>query len=207
MPKLIPKEKIAKIKELRKKGFSLSEIKKEVQVGHGSVFRYIQGIEILPKYRQVWHSKRGGSFKKMILAQKKAKEKAEKQIKRLSDKERIIFLSALYWGEGTKSELRLSNTDPNLIRIFVRGLLNFFGINRNKLRANIRIYSDLDKEKCLRFWSKVSGLSIEQFTNVTILEGKKKGKLPYGMCQVRVIKGGDVLKYLIAFKNRVIDLF
>lgn len=64
MPKLIPKEIIKKIRLLRQRGYSLPEIHKEVKVGYGSVFRYIQGVEILPEYRQIWHTKRGGSLKK-----------------------------------------------------------------------------------------------------------------------------------------------
>lgn len=51
MPKLISQEKIKRIRLLRQKGYSLPEIKKEVRVGYGSVFRYIQGVEILPEYR------------------------------------------------------------------------------------------------------------------------------------------------------------
>lgn len=50
MSKLLPKETIEKIKLLRQKGYSLPEIKREVKASHGSVFRHIQGVTILPKY-------------------------------------------------------------------------------------------------------------------------------------------------------------
>ena len=207
MPKLIPKETIKKIKLLRQKGYSLPEIKKKVGVGHGSVFRYIQGIEILPEYRRIWHSKRGGSLKRMEIAQQKAKEKALKSINKLSEKEKLIFLSALYWGEGSKGDFGLSNSDPYLIRVFVQGLVNIFNVTKDRLRISIRIYKDLDKNKCLYFWSRITGVPVEKFVSVDVLDGKKMGKLPYGMCRIRVKKGGDLLKYILALKNRVIDLF
>ena len=207
MPKLIPKETIKKIKLLRQKGYSLPEIKKEVKISHGSVFRYIQGIEILPKYRQAWHSKRGGSLKRMKIAQQKAKENALKSINKLSEKEKLIFLSALYWGEGSKGDFGLSNSDPYLIRVFVQGLVNIFNVTKDRLRISIRIYKDLDKNKCLYFWSRITGVPVEKFISVNILDGKKMGKLPYGMCRIRVKKGGDLLKYILALKDRVIDLF
>jgi len=207
MPKLIPKETIKKIKLLRQKGYSLPEIKKEVKISHGSVFRYIQGIEILPKYRQAWHSKRGGSLKRMKIAQQKAKENALKSINKLSEKEKLIFLSALYWGEGSKGDFGLSNSDPYLIRVFVQGLVNIFNVTKDRLRISIRIYKDLDKNKCLYFWSRITGVPVEKFVSVDVLDGKKMGKLPYGMCRIRVKKGGDLLKYILALKDRVIDLF
>lgn len=207
MPKLIPKEKIKKIKLLRQKGYSLPEIKKEVQVGHGSVFRYIQGVEILPEYKQIWHSKRGGSLKRMKIAEKKAGEKAESFFPSLNLKEKAIFLAALYWGEGTKKDFSFSNSDPKMIKVFVRGLKEVFNIDKNRLRVSVRIYKDLDRNRSLDFWSKITGISAKRFMNVNILDGKKKGKLLYGMCRVRIIKGGDVLKYVLALKNRVVDLF
>lgn len=207
MPKLIPKEIIKQIKLLRQKGYSLPEIKKVVNVGHGSVFRYIQGVEILLEYRKIWHSKRGGSFKRMKLAEKKAEEKADEYIVRLSEKEKLIFLSALYWGEGSKGDFGLTNSDPDLIKVFVLGLKEVFKIRTDRLRISIRIYRDLDKDKCLKFWSKITEVPVSKFVSVNVLDGKKNGKLLYGMCRVRVTKGADVLKYIRALKNRVVGLF
>ncbi len=54
--------------------------------------------------------KKRGKLKKMKKAEEKAKEKAEKLIKSLSKKEKAIFLTALYWGEGAKSDFGISNT-------------------------------------------------------------------------------------------------
>jgi hypothetical protein len=46
-----------------------------------------------------------------------------------------------------------------------------------------------------------------EFVNVNILKGKKSGKCPFGMCRVRVKKGGNMLKYIKALKNIVIEKF
>ncbi len=207
MPKLIPKETIKKIKLLRQRGYSLPEIHKEVKVGYGSVFRYIGGVEILPEFQKIWHSKRGGSLKRMIINKEKAKIMAEKTIKKLSNKEKIIFLSALYWGEGNKKDFILINSDPVLIRIFVKGLTEFFNVKKDDLKITIRIFEDLDKNECLKYWSLITEVPSNKFLNTDILKGKKVGKLNYGMCRVRVKKGGNLLKYVLALKNRISDLF
>ena len=207
MSKLLSKETIKKIKLLRQKGYSLPEIKKAVKSSHGSVFRHIKGVKILPKYWKEWHGKQGGSIKRMRIKEKLAKEKAEKTIVSLSDKEKMIFLTALYWGEGNKSDFNLMNTDSDLIRVFIKGLQEIFNISKNRLRISIRIYEDLDKQKCLEYWSKITGVPAEKFVSVNILKGNKKGKLPYGMCRLRILKGGDMLKYIKAIKNKVVSLF
>ena len=207
MPKLIPKATIRKIKLLRQKGYSLPEIKEKVKTSHGSVFRHIQGVKILPEYWKEWHEKQGGSIKRMKIREKIAREKAEKTIISLSDKEKMIFLTALYWGEGSKSDFNLMNTDTDLIRVFVQGLKKIFNISKDRLRISIRIYEDLDKQKCLEYWSKITEVPVEKFVSVNILKGNKKGKLPYGMCRLRILKGGDMLKYIKALKDKIVNLF
>jgi len=207
MPKLLLKETKEKIKSLRQKGYSLPEIKKEVSASYGSIHRYTLGIKILPKYLKTWHGKQGGSIKRKKNKLIEAEKKAKKSINYLSNKERIIFLSALYWGEGSKSDFNIMNTDPNLIRVFIIGLRDVFGINQERLRVSIRIYEDLDKEKCLQYWSNITGVPVAQFISVNILKGKKKGKLPFGMCRIRISKGGDMLKYIKAVYKRISNKF
>ena len=207
MPKLLSKKVIDKIILLRQRGYSISEIRKIVKVGQGTVFRYIQGVDILPQYNDIWLSKRWSSVKRMKIAENKAMEKVKKRIKTLSEIEKTIFLSALYWGEGNKKDFGLTNSDPDLIKVFILGLRNIFKITTDRLRLSIRIYKDLDKEKCLNFWSKITGVPVEKFVSVNVLEGKKQGKLSYGMCRIRVTKGGDLLKYINAVNKRIIELF
>ena len=207
MVKLIPIEKRKKIKTLRRRGYSLPEIAKELKIGKASVFRYIQGVSILPKYFKEWHGKQGGSIKRMKIKEKYAQKQAQKTISQLTEKERVIFLSALYWGEGGKADFNFTNTDPELIKVFINGLQNILGISKDKLRVSIRIYEDLDKKKCLEFWSSTTGVPINKFVSVNILKGKKIGKLSYGMCRIRITKGGDMLKYIKAIYHRVSALF
>jgi len=126
--------------------------------------------------------------KRKTIKEIRSLEEAKKLIKVLSYKEKLILLSALYWGEGSKKDFGLSNTDPNLIRTFVNCLKDVFKIEDTRLRISIRIYQDLDREKCLEFWSKVTGVRKDNFVSINVLEGKKKGKLEYGMCRVRVLK-------------------
>lgn len=195
-------EIIKKIESLRRRGYSLPEISKKLSIAKTTAFRYTRDIEILPKYGEILKIKRGGSRKRKRLKEQKALAQA-RRFANLSDREKLLFISALYWGEGTKKDFSLSNTDPHLIKVFVTVLKQVLKINSEDLRVSVRIYEDLDKEQCLSFWSEVIGVPKEQFVNVNILTGKKKGKLLYGMCRVRIRKGGDTLKRIVAI-NKVV---
>ncbi len=207
MGKRLTENQKEQIKKLRTKGWSLPEIQKDTGVGYGTVYRYIKDVQIDANYFSSWLGKRSGSIKRKIELEQIAKNQAEQVISTLSVKEKMIFLSTLYWGEGSKLDFGLSNTDPELIRVFVKGLQEVFGIQSSRFRISIRIYEDLNKEECLEFWQNITGMPRSNFVSVNILRGKKAGKLKYGMCRVRISKGGDLLKYLKAIQRRVSQIF
>ncbi len=198
---------IQKIKFLRSQGNSLPEISEKLCIPKTTVFRYVQGVKILPEFLTTWSIKRGGSRKRKLLKETRAFEEGKKLVKKLSNKEKILFLSALYWAEGNKKGFDLSNTDPALIKVYVNGLREVFGVNDDRFRVSIRLYEDLDKEKCLLFWSQIVNIPKEKILGVDILSGKKKGKLEYGMCRIRILKGGDLLKKVNGINKAVIEKF
>lgn len=199
-------EKIKEIEFLRSQGHSLSEISQKVRVGQGTTWRYIQDVNILPEYRNNWLAKRGGSIKRKQIAERMAAQKADLMIKDLSNKEKLLILSSLYWAEGAKVDFNLTNTDPDLVNVFIKSLKDVIGITDDRFKLNIRIYEDMNKETCINYWLNLTGLTKQHLSSVNVLVGRKQGKLKYGMCRVRVIKGGDVLKYLVAVRQKIIKL-
>lgn len=205
MVKKISNEVITKIIKLREKGFSYPEISKQLNIPKTTVRRYAYRVKIKDEYLKQWTSKRGGSLSTKLRKEKKAYEKARKLINNLTSKEKILFISALYWAEGSKKDFGLSNTDPLLIKVFVTTLREVFEIKDEEFRVSIRIYEDLNKDDCLEFWSKVVNIPKENFVNVNVLRGKKVGKLQYGMCRVRITKGGELLKMIHAVNKTVAE--
>ena len=207
MAKRIPIEKINLIKKLRSEGWSLPEIHKRIGFGYGSIYRYVRDVKISSKYIKEWRGKWGGSVKRREKLEAIACKKAKKEIIDLNRKEKLLFMVALYWGEGGKKDFNFINSDPEMVRIFVNGLKNVLNIDLDEMRVSIRIYEDLDREKSLDYWSKIIGIPKDKFINVNILKGKKIGKLKYGLCRIRIKKGGDMLKYLLALNKRVAEIF
>ena len=198
----LTKVQIKRIVYLRKHGHSLPEIRRITSHGNGTILKYIRGIKILPTFQEFWKNKRKSSVFRALQQQQKAQEQARKLLKKLNKREKIIIATCLYWAEGAKRDFSFSNTDPALIKTFL-DCLKELGINKGMLSVNLRIYEDLDREKVSNFWSKIVGVPKEKITYINVLKGKKKGKLKYGMCRVRVIKGGYFLKLLHAFKDIV----
>lgn len=77
----------------------------------------------------------------------------------------------LYWGEGTKANkysIRLGNTDPELIKIFIQFLVKLYGVDKNHLRFGLQIFSDLNPEASLSFWMSELQVSRDQFYKLHI---------------------------------------
>lgn len=202
--KPIAKSKIRQIVYLRKRGRSLPEIRRLTGCGNSTAFKYIKGVEILPKFKEFWSNKRRTSTFRFLQQQQKAREQAGKLIRMLGKRERIIVATCLYWAEGAKRDFSLTNTDPVLIKTFINCLAEL-GIEREMLSINLRIFEDLDRKEACSFWSKVTGVPRRKIMYIDVRKGKKKGKLPYGMCRVRVIKGGYFLKLLNALREVIVD--
>ncbi|MDP3954171.1 MAG: helix-turn-helix domain-containing protein [bacterium] len=104
-----------------------------------------------------------------------------------------LFLSGimLYWGEGEKqpksSVVRLSNSDPEMIRIFNLFLTKVLKISPDKIFAWLLLYPDLVDSVQKNSWSKTTGLSTNQFKKSIYIKGRHPSKrLSYGVCTIFV---------------------
>ena len=184
----ISKEKQTAILVLRLQGKSIPEIHREVNVGITTVQRYVKGVEVPTEFKKVLREKQGGSKERARGLRENSLEKAEKIVISMSERDRLFLLIGLYWGEGAKHDFSLINSDPLLLKTFIV-CLQSLGIGQDRLSIAIRVHSNVAVEKAKKFWSKITGLKSTDIKYVEIIEGKKKGKLQYGMCRVRVKVG------------------
>lgn len=202
----VEEEKIKRITYLRQHGYSIPEISRECSLPKSTVSRYVKEVKILPDYYQRWLTRRNAS---KIMSEKNwqaATAKAMLMIDGISKKELVLIVAMLYWAEGSKRDLCFSNSDPRMIRIFVSIIRDVFNVSESDIIVSLRIYNNLQKQSCLQYWSDVTGLELNEHTSVDVLVGSKEGKLQYGMCRVRVRKGGLLLKELFSIINRVVAL-
>ena len=89
---------------------------------------------------------------------------------------------ALYWGEGTKrgnGGMRITNSDPKLLRKFIEFLEKFLSIDSKRLRFSIQLFSDIAPDKALKFWCKELNMKKEQFYIPQVLKVRGKGTYKY----------------------------
>lgn len=84
----------------------------------------------------------------------------------------------LYWGEGTRSnrmEVRLGNTDPALIHIFLTFLQRFFDVKKNDFRFGLQVFSDMNPKEALDFWCRKLRVRASQFYQVVVTQSGSIG--------------------------------
>ena len=122
-----------------------------------------------------------------------------------------LFLAGvmLYWGEGEKkqksSQIRLTNSEPEMIKIFNLFLVKALKIPSEKVQAWLLLYPDLVDTVQKNFWSKSTGLSVNQFKKSIYIKGRHPTKrLSYGVCtifiQSRALKE-RMLKWLELYQD------
>ena len=205
MSKLL-KETKNKILDLRMHGYSIPEIHRLLGVPKSTALRYANTISILPEYKQRWLDRRNGS---KIMSDRRlalAKNRANELVPVISKESLVLIAAALYWAEGAKKDFSLTNSDPELIKVFIRILEKIFDIKKEDLKVSIRLYEDLNINEAINFWSEIIGKDLKGNVSINILNGKKTGKLKYGMCRVRVKKSGLLLKTIFAINKRVCEI-
>ena len=181
---------IVKIIKLRKSGLSIDSIHRIVPQGRSTIYRYIKDLKVDFNLRGV------GSKNKSIEEWKQTQIDATRLMGGVNRQSKMFVLASLYWGEGNKRELNIIKSDPELIRIFIL-CLKELGIIMERLKISLRLFEDINHQEAKVFWSKVTGIDQKKITSIETIKGKKKGKLKYGMCRVRVQKSRYYFKIIM----------
>lgn len=185
---------------LRRQGKSYNEISATLSVAKSTLSNWFKGVDFSEDIKKIIteRANRDNSIRLQVLNKARgdllAAHYAQAEIEAMEElSENIsnpLFISSIvaYWGEGDKSAgsiVRLANTDPQMIKMFRRFLLDFCFVPKEKLRGALYIYEDLDDETCKQYWTKTTGL-VHYHKTMVLPSRHKTKKLPYGTCTVLV---------------------
>jgi len=173
---------------LRLKGLSIPEISRETGTAKSTVRRHIAGVVVPKEFESLLREKQGGAKLRAQGLRDNQLVEASRTLGTVSDRDRLFLLIGLYWGEGTKRDFSVINSDPMLIQAILSSL-PALGIDSSRISLSLRVHSDISVPLAKTFWSKVTGLPQSRIGRIEVIEGKKKGKLLYGMCRIRVQSG------------------
>jgi hypothetical protein len=112
----------------------------------------------------------------------------------------------IYWGEGNKANkntIKIGNSDPILLRTFISFLEKFFNINKKDLKFHLHLFSDINKNASINYWTKELKVGKNQFYKPTITITGKLGtyrnKSKYGVLTIYYhnIKARNLLMSLL----------
>lgn len=140
-------------------------------------------------------------------AEQRAREihvSAKKLIPSLIRRDLLIIGAVLYWAEGYKrlqirdGKQRMShsisfvNSDPAMIKAFLRFLLEILEISSSNIHLTMRLYPHINEESAKEYWmgiTKLPNICFQRSTNMQSVASKGKrpfNRLPYGTLQVAV---------------------
>ena len=195
--KRISVAEIKRIRDLRRSGHSLPEIRRIVGRGAGTIFRYAHAVEVEPKFVPSLRLKQGGSRARSEHNWAVATAHATKLVDNLTSRDKLFLLAGLYWGEGTKRELNIINGDPSLLSVFLECLYTL-GVDKGNLRISLRLFEDIERRKAILFWSRRLDVPSAVIHVSEVSKGKKSGKLAHGMCRIRVRRSGPHFKLIMS---------
>ena len=86
----------------------------------------------------------------------------------------------LYLTEGNtknKNSIRFSNSNPALVKIFVKFLKVVCGVESDRIKMSLIIYPDVSQKTIKEYWAKFLDLPVTQFTKTTVLKNRNGASL------------------------------
>jgi transcriptional regulator with XRE-family HTH domain len=155
-------------RELRAESWTLADIARELGVSKSSVSVWVRDIEFVPRPRNRGHvSQRPHPMHLAKLAEiERCDVWARETLDRPTDREFLVAGAALYAGEGAKTDgsVKLANTNPGLLMLFLDWLRYFFDVDEARLRVNLYLHVGLDVERVISYWSELTAIPENQFT-------------------------------------------
>ncbi|MFC1674629.1 hypothetical protein ACFL1K_01860 [Candidatus Omnitrophota bacterium] len=193
MTRIYSRRKKEKARHLRAHGWSLGEISLKIAVPKNTISGWVKDIRLTLKQRKRIKEKEltcaalgrplaAKCLKKKMETWKNGIRNEVKHFGQLSLQNPGIgklICGLLYLCEGAKYPstrgLIFANSDPLIIRCFLRLLRRFFDIKEDKLRCRVMHRWDQDIKKLNKYWSNVTGIPLEQFFK-TKPDKRTKGK-------------------------------
>ena len=211
-------------RELRRAGLSYSEICTTLglAVPRSTLNNWTKDIELTPKQRgRIEQKVHDSVLRSQPLAVARNKEqklrrleeiasKAVPIVERLVESEEALMLmaSALYMGEGAKSEHQfcMGNSDPRIIRAWLALLRSTFQTDESKFRCQLAITEGMDVEALRAYWSATTGIPLSQFMKESVRKdsGGRRREGYRGVCIVHYYSL-EVRRFLDAIGQGVID--
>jgi transcriptional regulator with XRE-family HTH domain len=186
------------------RGYSIKQIAALLKVSTSSVSLWVRDIELSQEQHEALHGQNAAYERQrkgqaIMSARRRAERRAYQERGRLLARRGDPLHAAgcmLYWAEGSKSrnQLAFSNSDPAMVRTFVRFLRTYFELRPVEIRLACYLYADhAERQREIEaLWLDLTGLPSaslrKSIVNVYSRYSARKrlNKLPHGTCRIVV---------------------
>lgn len=176
---------------MRQSGCSLNEISKKLNISKSTASVWLKDVELDANAKNKLRLKTKKNslvgllkYNSGLSLQKQQNiihdELAGKnKIGRLSERDIYCVGLGLYWGEGYKKgnqEFGFTNSDPSMIRFYIKWLEVVFGVEKKELILRVSI-NELHKKRnksIESYWSKITEVPLLQFTKTSFIKTVSK---------------------------------
>lgn len=213
---------------LRKRGLSYSEILKEVPIAKSTLSLWLRDVGLAKKQAQrlTEHKRaaglRGGQARKdaRIKLTEEIVNAAIKDIGSISQRELFLIGVALYWAEGSKEKMhhvgsgvKFSNSDPDMIRLFLRWLIDVCKVSKADIYFDLTIHENHAHRvsDVVKIWAQHTGYSPDDFTHIYFKKNKVMTKRSntrdayIGQLQICVRKSSPLLRKVAGWTKGMIE--
>ena len=183
---------------------SIIDLAKKYKRGKTTIWHHVHDIKLSRDKEVILRARKGTSKKRSKDEWVRAEHEAKSILGDFSVANTwSILFTALYWAEGTKSSFVFTNTDAEMIRIFLDFLKRFLNVEDERIDIMIRTSIPMQPYECRKYWANVTGFSLKCI-RINHNDQHNKSKTTYGMCRITVRKGGYLLKLFYCLKKGIV---
>jgi hypothetical protein len=206
--------------DLRRLGLSYNEIARIIPVSKGTLSGWCRDLELPLDLRRRLALIRPKLDSQIALGPRRRKEALERKAAiRSAAQEEVRWRCAdpfwiaglvAYWSEGSKtsSDVRFSNSDPGLVRLFIDWSQRF--LEGTGFSARLHLHTGQDERERIEFWSDITGVSTSHFGKTYYKKegtGHRKNLLYNGTISIRLLGNGSQLQRVLGWIEGLSDLW
>jgi len=202
---------------LRRAGLPYKRIAVMLEVSPGSAYKWTRDIELSPEQVEANRSGPTGPLnpefvaaraESVSLCWRERRRAHQNEGRRQARKGNALHMAGcmLYWAEGSKDRnmLTFCNSDRHMVAYFASFLRECFELPAERFSVRLNVYTDngLTIEAIEDDWLETlelprSSLRKHQLNHFpTSTSGRKKNKLPYGVCTLRVLRSTHLVQHI-----------